>query len=410
MKSNPGRRQNPRAGRPGSDRRARNASQEAAPQRASKRRRPRSRATSRSWGWSSAPATGPTCRPGAERAAGRSVERRGDAPSPYAARGRAGAGSSWSSGPTPGQAQASGDRDRPGAARGGRRHDRRRRHDPRHRAAAPKRARSFRKTARRDGRGVTGFERVRDRFEGEQDDMERIVLAYSGGLDTSVAIPWLAEQYGAPKSSPSRWISGRARSSTTCASARSRSARCARTCSTCARSSRATSSCRRCRRARSTRAAIRSRRRSAGRSSRKHLVEIAHIEGATAIAHGCTGKGNDQVRIDVSARALDPDDQRHRSGARLGTHAAGRDRVRAAAQHSRAGDGRQPLQHRQQPLGPLDRVRRARGSLARSRPRRSTSLTQVAARDARTPPAYVEIEFEAACRSRSTASRCRSSS
>jgi len=27
--------------------------------------------------------------------------------------------------------------------------------------------------------------------------MERIVLAYSGGLDTSVAIPWLAERYGA---------------------------------------------------------------------------------------------------------------------------------------------------------------------------------------------------------------------
>src|SRR5438132_4475431 len=32
----------------------------------------------------------------------------------------------------------------------------------------------------------------------------------------------------------------------------------------------------------------------------KHLVEIARIEGATAIAHGCTGKGNDQVRMDVS--------------------------------------------------------------------------------------------------------------
>jgi argininosuccinate synthase len=38
----------------------------------------------------------------------------------------------------------------------------------------------------------------------------------------------------------------------------------------------------------------------------KKLVEIAQMESATAIAHGCTGKGNDQVRIDVSARALDP--------------------------------------------------------------------------------------------------------
>ena len=27
--------------------------------------------------------------------------------------------------------------------------------------------------------------------------MERIILAYSGGLETSVAIPWLAEKYGA---------------------------------------------------------------------------------------------------------------------------------------------------------------------------------------------------------------------
>ena len=29
----------------------------------------------------------------------------------------------------------------------------------------------------------------------------------------------------------------------------------------------------------------------------KHQVEIAHKEKATAVAHGCTGKGNDQVRL-----------------------------------------------------------------------------------------------------------------
>lgn len=38
----------------------------------------------------------------------------------------------------------------------------------------------------------------------------------------------------------------------------------------------------------------------------KKLVEVAEFENATMIAHGCTGKGNDQVRIDVSARALNP--------------------------------------------------------------------------------------------------------
>ena len=36
------------------------------------------------------------------------------------------------------------------------------------------------------------------------------------------------------------------------------------------------------------------------------LVEVAHEEGAVAVAHGCTGKGNDQVRFDVSIAALDP--------------------------------------------------------------------------------------------------------
>ncbi len=38
----------------------------------------------------------------------------------------------------------------------------------------------------------------------------------------------------------------------------------------------------------------------------KHLVRVAREVGATAIAHGATGKGNDQVRFDLSARALAP--------------------------------------------------------------------------------------------------------
>ena len=39
----------------------------------------------------------------------------------------------------------------------------------------------------------------------------------------------------------------------------------------------------------------------------KLMVEMAQAEGATAVAHGCTGKGNDQVRFDVSVAALAPD-------------------------------------------------------------------------------------------------------
>lgn len=38
----------------------------------------------------------------------------------------------------------------------------------------------------------------------------------------------------------------------------------------------------------------------------KKLVEIAEQTGATAVAHGCTGKGNDQVRFEVSIKALNP--------------------------------------------------------------------------------------------------------
>ena len=39
----------------------------------------------------------------------------------------------------------------------------------------------------------------------------------------------------------------------------------------------------------------------------KHLVAAAREHGADGIAHGCTGKGNDQVRFEVSVRALNPD-------------------------------------------------------------------------------------------------------
>lgn len=38
----------------------------------------------------------------------------------------------------------------------------------------------------------------------------------------------------------------------------------------------------------------------------KLLVDVAHRIGAKAVAHGCTGKGNDQVRFDVAVAALDP--------------------------------------------------------------------------------------------------------
>src|SRR5579871_4774126 len=39
----------------------------------------------------------------------------------------------------------------------------------------------------------------------------------------------------------------------------------------------------------------------------KHQVEVAQREGATAVAHGCTGKGNDQVRFEMAYQALGPE-------------------------------------------------------------------------------------------------------
>lgn len=38
----------------------------------------------------------------------------------------------------------------------------------------------------------------------------------------------------------------------------------------------------------------------------QHMVKIAQQEGADAVAHGCTGKGNDQVRFELTVMALDP--------------------------------------------------------------------------------------------------------
>ncbi len=39
----------------------------------------------------------------------------------------------------------------------------------------------------------------------------------------------------------------------------------------------------------------------------RRLVDVAHREGASAVAHGCTGKGNDQVRFELSTQSLAPD-------------------------------------------------------------------------------------------------------
>jgi argininosuccinate synthase len=133
----------------------------------------------------------------------------------------------------------------------------------------------------------------------------RIVLAYSGGLDTSVAIPWLKETYSAEVIAVTLDL-GQGRE---LAQIRERAV---------------AAGALRCHvldvRAEFARdyilpalqagALYEERYPLATALGRpliaKKLVEIAQMENATAIAHGCTGKGNDQVRIDVSARAIEP--------------------------------------------------------------------------------------------------------
>ncbi len=136
--------------------------------------------------------------------------------------------------------------------------------------------------------------------------MKRIVLAYSGGLDTSVAIPWLAERYGAEVIAVTLDL-GQGKE---LSDVRERAVAVG-----------------------AVRAHVIDVREEFARDYilpalqagavyedkyplatalgrpliAKKLVEIAGIEGASAIAHGCTGKGNDQVRLDVSARAIEPD-------------------------------------------------------------------------------------------------------
>lgn len=134
---------------------------------------------------------------------------------------------------------------------------------------------------------------------------ERIVLAYSGGLDSSAAIPWLAERYGAEVVAVTLDLG----QGMALADVRERALA--------AGAVRAHVLDVREEFARDY--ALRALQAGAISEQRdplaialgwpliaKHVVRIAEMEGARAIAHGCRGTEMDQVRLEVSARALDP--------------------------------------------------------------------------------------------------------
>ena len=135
--------------------------------------------------------------------------------------------------------------------------------------------------------------------------MERIVLAYSGGLDTSVAIRWLIEHYRAEVIAVTLDLGqGKERDDVR---ARALAVGATRAHLVDVRDEFAVEYILPALQAGAIYEDQYPLATALGRPLiAKQLVEIARLEGAGAIAHGCTGKGNDQVRIDVSARALNP--------------------------------------------------------------------------------------------------------
>jgi argininosuccinate synthase len=135
--------------------------------------------------------------------------------------------------------------------------------------------------------------------------MKRIVLAYSGGLDTSVAIRWLAEQYGGEVIAVTLDL-GQGQELTNVRE-RALALGAVRAHVIDAREEFARDYVLPALQARAVYEDGYPLASALGRPLiAKHLVAIARMEAAVAVAHGCTGKDNDQVALDVSVRALDP--------------------------------------------------------------------------------------------------------
>lgn len=135
--------------------------------------------------------------------------------------------------------------------------------------------------------------------------MPRIVLAYSGGLNTSLAVPWLREHYGAEVVALAMDL-GQGRELDDIRE-RALAVGCARAHVLDLREEFARSCVLPALQAQALYEHRYPMATSLGRPLlARHLVRVAEMEGADAIAHGCTGKGNDQVRFEVSIRALRP--------------------------------------------------------------------------------------------------------
>ena len=136
---------------------------------------------------------------------------------------------------------------------------------------------------------------------------ERVVLAYSGGLDTSVAIGWIAEQTGGDVVAVAIDV-GQGGEDLDVIRERALGCGAAESVVVDARAEYAEDYCVPALKAN---ALYLDRYPLVSALSRplivRHLVQAAREHGATTVAHGCTGKGNDQVRFEVGVGALAPD-------------------------------------------------------------------------------------------------------
>ncbi|MEP7284504.1 MAG: argininosuccinate synthase [Chloroflexota bacterium] len=138
-----------------------------------------------------------------------------------------------------------------------------------------------------------------------QPQYKKVVLAYSGGLDTSVIVPWLIETYGVEvvcftaDLGQGEELDG--------LEAKAKASGASKLVIHDLRSEFLTDFIFPTMRA----GAVYEREYLLGTSFARpliahHMVDVAEQEGADAVAHGCTGKGNDQVRFEVSVMALNP--------------------------------------------------------------------------------------------------------
>ncbi len=140
---------------------------------------------------------------------------------------------------------------------------------------------------------------------------QRVVLAYSGGLDTSVAVRWLQENKGVEVIAVAVDVGQAAEADGEDWDAIRNRALAAGAVEATVVDARAEMAEDFCVPALMANARYEGKYPLVSAISRpvivKHLVQEARRHGAAAVAHGCTGKGNDQVRFEVGTRALAPD-------------------------------------------------------------------------------------------------------